>query len=426
MSHQLGGTDQATAGGDRHQEMIQLRSDAQVGLSQSLLGELVKAGFAAEELKQAGFELRSLVSAGFKLGQLKDAGFHPSEFKDAQFTLDNLKDAGFTPEELRQAGFFISSMQAAGFNPKQLKRAGFDAAAFKNHLRCGVAELKAAGFTAKEIVAAEHEPGMSGAGALSPGFRFQSVHHDNIAKLMKDRDESGSIFGQSWLEVLGFFAPYGTPNCFWERLKKSPAFKHLFVFQSLDNLCDKPLSGDHAVPLAVSDVDAAVNTSALVCALLLSVPCAIMTSTTPEGWLNFLDGKNEWNGAEWTPCTPKGSNNLYSDFCVYLLQYNFEFLYLMTMVAFYSALCTLITSVFYYMSRPSESCNCSPLITLMGAYTLEVRDRIRKERSEQSGATLEAKPDVPFGSPNEEMEVFMKAQFLANNELEEQKNQVQK
>jgi len=141
MSLLLDGTDPATANGDRHQMIssIQHGSDAQVEPSSSLLNELVKAGFAAEELKQAGFKLRSLVSAGFTIGQLKDAGFHPSELKDAEFTLDNFKDAGFTPEELRQAGFVISSMQAAGFNPKQLKRAGFDAAAFKNELRCSVA-----------------------------------------------------------------------------------------------------------------------------------------------------------------------------------------------------------------------------------------------------------------------------------------------
>jgi hypothetical protein len=242
--------------------------------------------------------------------------------------------------------------------------------------------------------------------------KFKSVYHDKIANLMQERDESGGIFGQSWREVLGFFAPYGTRNCFWERLKKSPSFKHLFVFQSLDNLHDKQLSDEHTAPVAVSDVDAAVNTSALVCALLLSVPCAIMTSTDPDGWLNYING------------IPGCSDSLYSDSCVKTLQYNFTFLYLMTMVAFYSALCTLITSVFYYMCRPSESCNCSSLLTLMEAYTLEVRHRIRKDRAEQSGATSEVKPDVLFGSPNEEMEVFMKANFLANNELEEQKNQV--
>ena len=240
--------------------------------------------------------------------------------------------------------------------------------------------------------------------------KFKSVYHDKIAQLMQERDESGGIFGQSWREVLGFFAPYGTRNCFWERLKKSPSFKHLFVFQSLDNLHDKQLSDEHAAPVAVSDVDAAVNTSALVCALLLSVPCAIMTSTDPDGWLNYING------------VPGCSDSLYSDSCVKTLQNNFTFLYLMTMVAFYSALCTLITSVFYYMCRPSESCNCSSLLTLMEAYTLEVRHRIRKERAEQSGATSEVKPDVLFDSPNEEMEVFMKANFLANNELEEQKN----
>jgi hypothetical protein len=253
--------------------------------------------------------------------------------------------------------------------------------------------------------------------------KFKSVYHHEIAQLMKEKDESVGIFGQSWREVLGFFAPYGTRNCFWERLKKSPSFKHLFVFRTLENLRDRQLSDDHAVPVAVSDVDAAVNTSALVCALLLSIPCSIMTNTSPDMWQDWMGGNPDWNGKEWVPCMPSGPDSLYSDYCVNNLRYQFTFLYLMTMVSFYSALCTLITSVFYYMCRPSESSNCSSLITLMEAYTLEVRHRIRKERAEQSGATSEVKPDVLFASPNEEMEVFMKANFLANNEMEEQKNQ---
>ena len=256
----------------------------------------------------------------------------------------------------------------------------------------------------------------------------QSEHHKKIAEQMKERAESGRIFGTSWMSFLGFFAPFGTQNSFWNRLKKSPSFKHLFVFdhKGVENVDGTLLTEDAEVArVTVSDVDAAVNTSALVCALLLSVPCAIMTSTSPDGWQNFMNGKIEWNGTERAPCTPRGSDSdsLYSDFCVNDFLHDFTFLYLMTMVAFYSALCTLITSVFYYMCRPSESCNCSSLITLMEAYTLEVRHRIRKERAEQSGATSEVKPDVLFGSPNEEMEVFMKAKFLADNELEEQRNQ---
>jgi hypothetical protein len=78
-------------------------------------------------------------------------------------------------------------------------------------------------------------------------------------------------------------------------------------------------------------------------------------------------------------------------------------------------------AVLYYMCRPSESYNISSSITLLEAFTQEVRQRIRRERS--SAAESEKAPSVPFDDPILESEVFFKASFLAQNESEEQKNQ---
>jgi hypothetical protein len=125
----------------------------------------------------------------------------------------------------------------------------------------------------------------------------QSKHHKEIAKQMKERAEYGRIFGQSWKSFFGFFAPFGTDNSFWKRLQKSRAFKHLFIFdhKAVDSLDETPLSEEADVArVTVSDVDAAVNTSALVCALLLSVPCTIMSSVSgnSDAWRAFLEGGN--------------------------------------------------------------------------------------------------------------------------------------
>jgi hypothetical protein len=167
-------------------------------------------------------------------------------------------------------------------------------------------------------------------------------------------------------------------------------------------------------------MNAAVNTSSLVCALLLSVPCTVMSSVggSPDSWQAMMQG-GDFPGFTTTPCELP-----YSELCLKNLKNAFEFLYRSNMICFYASLCTLCTAVFYYMCRPSESCNVSSVLTLFEAFTLEVRDRIRKERLKNDTDQSDVPPVVPFDSPIEEIEVFLKAKFLATNELEEQKNQV--
>jgi hypothetical protein len=252
----------------------------------------------------------------------------------------------------------------------------------------------------------------------------KSKYHRQIAEQMEQRAKSGRIFGKSWKSFLGFFAPFGPENSFWCRLQRSPTFKHLFLFddKSVDSVQETALNEVADVArVTVSDVDAAVNTSALVCALLLSVPCTVMSSVSgdPDAWHRFLNGEMDKNTG--TLCAPP-----YSDFCKKQLNYSISFLYKNIMICFYASLCTLCTAIFYYMCRPSESCNNSSLNTLFEAFTLEIRQKIRKERFKQRDATsdfTEVPPEEPFGSPIEEIEVFMKAKFFAENEMEEQKNQ---
>jgi hypothetical protein len=413
----------------RHQmiSLISLGSDAQVEPSSSLLEELVKAGFAAEELKQAGFKVRSLVSAGFTIGQLKDAGFRPSELKDAEFTLDNFKDAGFTPEELRQAGFVISSMQAAGFNPKQLKRAGFDAAVFKNELRCSVAQLKAAGFTAKEIVEVEHP-----AGKHEP--EIVSRHHTEVKDLISERIRSGHIFGDTWYEFFGFFAPFGTRNSFWSRLKSSPMLRHIFVFSPdfVDEIASKTLSQESPSPqITAGDVDSSVNNCALICALLIGIPTALVcnmgdsdlyTNMITSGSFYFVKNCTESNWGSYA--SPEDS----AFWCVASFKHAYSWMAGFTIASFYTNIFSLLLAVMYYMCRPSESYRISSNVTLLEAFTLEVRKRIRAERyatpsgpeSERLHKNLHT---VPFDDPVVETEIFLKASYLAQNEAEEQKNQ---
>jgi len=251
----------------------------------------------------------------------------------------------------------------------------------------------------------------------------QSLPHQEIAKQMKKRAASGRIFGETWKSFFGFFAPFGTDNCFWERLKNSPSFQHLFLFdgKAVDNLHGTPLTEEvSGASVTVNDVDAAVNTCSLVCALLLSVPCTVMSSVggSHDFWQAIMQG-GVFEGVEGVACELP-----YSDYCLKNLKISFEFMYRSNMICFYASLCTLVTAVFYYMCRPSESCNSSSISTLFEAFTLEVRHKIRKERLKNDTNGSEVSPEVPFDSPIEEIEVFMKAKFLAMNELEEQKNQV--
>jgi len=91
----------------------------------------------------------------------------------------------------------------------------------------------------------------------------------------------------------------------------------------------------------------------------------------------------------------------------------------MTTLCFYSSLFTLITAVVYYLCRPSETSNVTPMDTLLQACTLEIRREIRESRKIDEPPVS---PETLFPTCVEETEVFMKAKFRAKSEAEEQKN----
>ena len=172
--------------------------------------------------------------------------------------------------------------------------------------------------------------------------------------------------------------------------------------------------------ITVQDVDSAVNNCALICALLLGVPASIIGDMVgnQDGWIDYMHAIKDQNGKY---CEPSHQTAfLYSDFCLREFERHYSGFFVVTTISFFSALLTLITAVFYYMCRPSESCNNTSMNTLYKACTWEVRKQIREKRHQ--GAE-QVDPDTPFNSWGEELEVFMKAKFMAKNEAEEQKNQ---
>ena len=272
-------------------------------------------------------------------------------------------------------------------------------------------------------------------------WRLKSKHHNEIKKLMESRAQSARIFGSSWKDHLGFFMPFGTgedkagkknrfwniDNSFWARLKMSPTFQHLFAYdkdlvEKISQLGEKSLTTEiSGARITVQDVDSAVNNCALICALLLGVPASIIGDMVgnQDGWIDYLNAMKQPDGKL---CEPDNqTSSIYSDFCLREFEKHYQGFFVVTTVCFFSALFTLITAVCYYMCRPSESCNNTSMNVLFEACTLEVRAQIRQTRNRHQGEPVD--PSIPFDSWGEELEVFSKAKFMAQNEAEEQKNQ---
>ncbi len=182
---------------------------------------------------------------------------------------------------------------------------------------------------------------------------------------MQEKFESVQVFGESWLSFLGFFAPFGSENSFWNRLKKSRTFKNAFVYDH-QKLQKVGLTDGLAPPkVTVADVDRSVSNICLIVALVLSCPLLIMgeMSSNEGRWSTFMQGLLDESNDN-TPCAPLVNfAHLYSDYCISRLQHWFKRLYVVTLLSFYSALATLTIALFYVMCRPAESSNCSSMIT---------------------------------------------------------------
>ena len=280
---------------------------------------------------------------------------------------------------------------------------------------------------------AEAETG-SNSGAIN--WFKDSEAHKEIEDLMHARAETGEIFGSNWKEHLGFFMPFGTKNGFWARLNKSATFQHLFAYdhqfvETLKRLRSFSLVVEVPSPrITVHDVDATVNNCALICALLLGVPMAVVSNFAggnSDGWIDWMRAMHNSPGghraATWNYICDAVDNN-YSDACLKSFERSYLNFFGWVTVSFYAALFTLITAVVYYMCRPSESCNNTSLNTLLAACTLEVRKKIRESRRKVGEEHQEIiAPQIPFDSWGEETEVFLKAKFMAKAEAEEQLNQ---
>ena len=278
--------------------------------------------------------------------------------------------------------------------------------------------------------------------ATAPEAKVEAVvqlsAHEQIKQSMEDtlkrsrawpgRDAGSGSLKQALGLYIGFVMPWGTEFGFWNRLKMSVTFRHLFSYdrdflKTLKGLEGAALKAEYpAAQITVNDVDSAVNNCALISALLLGIPSQIIGGTVgnQDGWLDLLHFYKDLNG---NFCQPSSTSELlYSDYCMGQLSNAYQTFYVTTTVSFYSALFTLITAVVYYLCRPSETSNVTSMNTLLKACTLEIRKEIRELRSESEESKQSVKPETPFPSWGEELEVFMKAKFMAKNEVDEQKN----
>ena len=260
-------------------------------------------------------------------------------------------------------------------------------------------------------------------------IEIQSEHHQAINDLIESRVLLGHIFGETWWSFLGFFAPYGTKNSFWNRLKKSPMMRHIFVHDSnfIRNMKTKSLLEEAPSPqITASDVDSAVNNCALICALLISIPAGLISDLgQSDFYVNLIaSGQFLYPRLVQHNCTVTSATDFSNELteCMVPFKDSFSTLTTYTLASFYTNIFCLMMAVLYYMCRPSESYNISSSLTLLNAYTMEVRNIIRKERHPH-GAESKKKPSEPFENPIVELEVFSKARFYAQNESEEQKNQ---
>ncbi|MBI2785991.1 MAG: type IVB secretion system protein DotG/IcmE [Legionella longbeachae] len=136
--------------------------------------ELKAAGYNARQLKESGYTATRLRDCDFNACELRNAGFTAQEMKDAGFSEDELKGAGFSPDEIAKASGLPEGITAADVLKvgcsvdalNKLRKSGVSASAIRRISGCSAAQLKAAGFTAKEL----RDAGFSAADLKRIGF----------------------------------------------------------------------------------------------------------------------------------------------------------------------------------------------------------------------------------------------------------------
>lgn len=119
------------------------------------LKELKKAGFKAQELRQAGYTFGHLAhSAGYALTDLCQAGFTVEEFITNGVTfVSDLYEAGFTEQELYSFGFTVEELRDGGVKLSTLLEAGLCSVNELQGMRLSIFDMLKTGVTVKEILA---------------------------------------------------------------------------------------------------------------------------------------------------------------------------------------------------------------------------------------------------------------------------------
>ncbi len=180
------------------------------GVSASAIRRI--SGCSATQMKAAGYSAKELANAGFTAAELKKAGFSPEELKNAGFSTRDLLNARLAPNELENAGITSSQIQAAGPAPARIKAAenipdctvaslqkakaeGVSALTVRQTLGCSASQLKAAGYTAKDL----KDAGFTAAELKDAGFSakdlkdagFNSAELKNAGVSAKDMRDAG-------------------------------------------------------------------------------------------------------------------------------------------------------------------------------------------------------------------------------------------
>jgi len=157
---------------DYRQSLIQLMKLFPYSLQHlELIGagpaELIQAGFAARQLREAGFSWNALRGAGLTLRELRHAGYPAEDFLSGAVDLRELRSLGFSARELRESlgPTAARELRAAGFTATQLKLADFDAWQLEE-AGYSIPEILDAGFCAQQM----HYTSLSADGMRDAGF----------------------------------------------------------------------------------------------------------------------------------------------------------------------------------------------------------------------------------------------------------------
>ena len=168
------------------------------GCDPTKLKELYKEGVSAEQIHALnGCSAAALKAAGFGSGDLLKAGFNPKQLMAAGFTPAEVK-AG--EKSLADAGISDADIRAAGCDPEKinmLHKKGISLKRIQALNNCSIAALKAAGFSAgdllkagftpQNLLAAGFTPSEVKAGQLSLAGTPIPTNDCSITKLMADR-----------------------------------------------------------------------------------------------------------------------------------------------------------------------------------------------------------------------------------------------